>query len=63
MLIDKLDDWSALTPEQKKRRLYERQKATLDAFLERRAISREQYEKSLRDMTVKMGYTDEQSES
>ena len=23
MLIDKLDDWSALTPEQKKRRLFE----------------------------------------
>ena len=58
MLIDKLDDWSALTPEQKKRRLFERQKATLDAFLERRAISKADYDKSLHDMTVKMGYAD-----
>ena len=58
MLIDKLDDWSALTPEQKKRRLFERQKATLDAFLERRAISKAEYDKSLHDRTVKMGYAD-----
>ena len=58
MLIDKLDDWSALTPEQKKRRLFERQKATLDAFLERRAISKAEYDKRLHDMTVKMGYAD-----
>ena len=58
MLIDKLDDWSALTPEQKKRRLFERQKATLDAFLERRTISKAEYDKSLHDMTVKMGYAD-----
>ena len=58
MLIDKLDDWSALTPEQKKRRLFEQQKATLDAFLERRAISKAEYDKNLHDMTVKMGYAD-----
>lgn len=59
MFVDKLEDWSSLTPEQKKRQLYERQKATLDAFLERHAISQAQYDKSLRDMTVKMGYADE----
>ena len=48
--------WSALTPEQKKRQLYEKQKVLLDTFLERNAISREQYDKSLHDLTEKMGY-------
>lgn len=41
--------WESLTPEEKKRRLYLNRKAVLDAFLERRAISPEQYEKSLGD--------------
>lgn len=63
MFVEKLDDWSSLTPEQKKRRLYETQKATLDAFLERRAISQAEHDKSLHDMTVKMGYADEESQS
>lgn len=44
------------TPEEKKRELYERQKTMLREFLERSAISREQYEKSLGDLTTKMGY-------
>ena len=44
------------TLEQKKRQLYERQKVLLDTFLERNAISKEQYAKSLHDMTVKMGF-------
>ena len=35
--------------------LYFDQKQTLDLFLERGAISREQYEKSLGDLTEKMG--------
>ena len=48
--------WAILTPEEKKRQLYERQKAMLQAFLERNAISKEQYEKSLGDLTEKMGY-------
>ena len=59
MFVENLDDWSSLTPEQKKRRLYENQVATLDAFLERHAISQDQYDKSLHDMTVKMGYAEE----
>ena len=45
-----------LTPEEKKRKLYETQKQTLDLFLERGAISRAQYDKSLGDLTEKMGY-------
>ena len=50
------DEWASLTPEKKKRQLYERQKAMLQGFLERNAISKEQYEKSLGDLTEKMGY-------
>jgi hypothetical protein len=41
--------------EEKKRDLYLRQKQLLDTFLERGAISRAQYDKSLGDLTVKMG--------
>jgi len=51
-----MDEWSDLTPEEKKRKLYERQKAMLEGFYERNAISKEQYEKSLGDLTMKMGY-------
>lgn len=40
-------------------RLFENQKQTLDMFLERGAISRLQYEKSLHDLRVKMGETEE----
>ena len=48
--------WEALTPGEKKRELYERQVALLDTFLEHRAISQEQHDKSLHDLTEKMGY-------
>ena len=51
-----VDEWNNLTPEEKKRQLYEKQVAMLQGFLERNAISKEQYEKSLHDMTEKMGY-------
>ena len=44
-----------MTAEKKKRDLYLRQKQLLDTFLERGAISRAQYDKSLGDLTVKMG--------
>ncbi|MCR5647970.1 MAG: hypothetical protein K6F67_00365 [Oscillospiraceae bacterium] len=46
---------SGLSDEEKRRRLYLRQKETLDTFLAHGAISRAQYEKSLGDLTVKMG--------
>ena len=48
-------EWAHLSPQEKKRQLYLRQKHTLDLFLERHAISRAQYEKSLHDLTEKMG--------
>ena len=48
-------EWASLSREEKKHQLYLRQKALLEAFLERRAITREQFEKSLHDLTEKMG--------
>ena len=45
----------SMTAEEKKRDLYLRQKELLDTFLEHGAISRVQYDKSLGDLTVKMG--------
>ena len=47
--------WQALSPEEKKVQLYRNQKHALELFLERNAISQEQYDKSLRDLTIKMG--------
>lgn len=48
-------EWEKLSPEQKKIQLYLEQKKTLEAFLERGAISKAQFDKSLGDLTVKMG--------
>ena len=50
--------WEQMTPEEKKKQLFLNQKRTLDLFLERNAISREQYDKSLGDLTEKMGMHD-----
>ena len=44
-----------MTVEEKKRDLYLRQKQLLDTFLEHGPISRAQYDKSLGDLTLKMG--------
>jgi len=49
------EQWEKLTPEQKKRELYLEQIFTLDSFLERNAISKAMYDKSLHDLTEKMG--------
>ena len=46
------------TPKEKKMQLYLRQKELLDTFLEKGAITKEQYEKSFGDLTEKMGMTD-----
>ena len=46
--------------EMKKRELYFRQKELLDTFLANGAISRAQYDKSLGDLTVKMGINPEE---
>ena len=48
------EEWESLSYEEKNRVLYERQKHMLEEFLERNAISRTQYEKSLHDLTEKM---------
>lgn len=48
-------EWERLTPEEKRRQLYLNQKQTLEAFLERGAISKAQFDKSLGDLTIKMG--------
>ena len=48
-------EFSQLTAEEKKIRLYLSQKKLLDDFLERNAISKAQYDKSLGDLTEKMG--------
>ncbi len=45
--------------QQKNRELFFRQKKTLDMFLERGAISKAQHDKSLRDLSEKMGMADE----
>ena len=50
--------WKEKNPEEKKKDLFLRQKRTLDLFLERGAISRKQYEKSLGDLIEKMGMQD-----
>lgn len=47
--------WEEMTPEEKKIQLYIKQKNTLDSFLARNAISQAQYDKSLGDLTEKMG--------
>lgn len=46
--------FEGLSIEEKRVKLYLSQKQLLDAFLERNAISKEQYEKSLNDLTIKM---------
>ena len=50
--------WESMTPEEKKQELFHRQKRTLDLFLERNAISKVQYDKSLGDLIEKMGVED-----
>ena len=47
-------DWSSLSYEEKNRLLFQRQKKTLDMFLERGAISQAQHDKSLHDLIQKM---------
>lgn len=56
--MDEIVAWGNLSPEEKKRELFLRQKRTLDMFLERNAISQSQYNKSLGDLREKMGMQD-----
>jgi hypothetical protein len=48
-------DGPSLSYEEKNRRLFLQQKELLAMFLERRAISQAQYDKSLHDLIEKMG--------
>ena len=48
-------EWTVLSYEEKTHQLYLQQKALLDQFLERGAITQAQHDKSLHDLTVKMG--------
>lgn len=47
--------WDEMTHEQKNHQLYLKQKKMLDMFLERGAITQAQHDKSLHDLTEKMG--------
>ena len=51
--------WDSLSYAEKNRVLFERQKHMLEEFLEKGAISKQQYEKSLHDLTEKMNITEE----
>ena len=44
------DEWADLTPEEKKRKLYEKQKVLLGTFLEHGAITQEQHDKRMNDL-------------
>lgn len=52
--------WDTMSYEEKNHQLYLRQKELLDTYLRTGAISQEQHDKSLHDMTVKMGYGDKE---
>ena len=53
-----VDDWQHLPEEEKKKQLYIKQKKLLEMFLEKGAISKAQFDKSLGDLTEKMGMGD-----
>lgn len=55
MYTNEQTEWSTLSPEEKKKVLFLKQKQTLDLFLERKAIDQRQYDKSLGDLRDKMG--------
>ena len=53
--IDRAESWNGLTHEQKNHELFLREKEMLDLFLAHGAITRAQHDKSLHDLTEKMG--------
>ena len=53
--IDRTESWNGLTHEQKNHELFLREKEMLDLFLTHGAITRAQHDKSLHDLTEKMG--------
>ena len=53
--IDRTESWNGLTHEQKNQELFLREKEMLGLFLAHGAITRAQHDKSLHDLTEKMG--------
>lgn len=53
-LTSPYSNWDNLTYEQKNHRLFLQQKALLDRFLEKGAITQEQHDQSLRDLEALM---------
>ena len=51
-------EWEKLSPEEKKKEPYLKQEALLDMFFEHGAIRKAQCDKSLADLTEKMGMQD-----
>ena len=51
-------EWTEMSPEEKKKQLFLNQKQLLDTFLKNGAISQAQYQKSLGDLREKMGIHD-----
>lgn len=52
-----MDPGIVSVPTKGKEELFLRQKQMLDLFLEKKAITKQQYEKSLHDLAEKMGYS------
>ena len=50
--------WESMSYSEKNKELFLRQKQLLDMFLERNAISKKQYDKSLGDLSEKMNMRD-----
>ena len=56
------DNWSLLSPAEKKLELFRRQKELLDTFLSTGAISQAQHDKSLNCLIEKMGIKEMKNE-
>lgn len=54
-IISTNDEWNTLSYKEKNRQLFFKQKKMLETLLEKNAITRAQFDKSLGDLTVKMG--------
>ena len=48
------NEWQGLSDQEKQQHLFDKQKGVLDAFLERRVISKEQYDLSLHTLMDNM---------
>ncbi len=54
IMCSETQEWSKLSYVEKNYQLFIKQKKLLDLFLQKGAISQQQYDKSLHDLTVKM---------